>query len=98
MAADFIPIDRTDSTAVFSNKLVALAPELRRVIDKLEEIQQMGYRMFVADPADFTMFESLFGIPTGQGQTVFNRVNGALLAIKGEAQNANAIELINTIG
>jgi hypothetical protein len=98
MAADFIPIDRTDSTAVFSNKLVALAPELRRVIDKLEEIQQMGYRMFVADPADFTMFETNFGIPTGQGQTVFNLVNGTILALNGTAQNGNAIELINRVG
>jgi hypothetical protein len=96
--SDFIKIDRTDSAAVFSNKLVAIGPELRRVMDKLEEIQQMGYHMFVADPPDFTMFEDNFGIPTGQGQTVFNLVNGTLLALRGEAQNANALDLINRVG
>lgn len=98
MAADFIPIDRTVSTAVFSSKLVTLPQDLRRVIDKLEEVQQMGYRMFVEDPPDFTVFETLFGIPTGQGQTVFNLVNGTLLALNGEAQNANATEFINRVG
>lgn len=98
MAADFIPINRTVSTAVFSSKLVTLPQDLRRVIDKLEEVQQMGYRMFNTGPDDFTEFEELFGIPTGEGQTVFNLVNGTLLALNGTAQNANAIELINRVG
>ncbi len=96
--SDFIKIDRTTSTAVFSNKLVAIGPELRRVMDKLEEIQQMGYHMFSGDPPVFTVFESNFGVPPDSGQTVFNLVNGTLLALRGEAQNSNAIDLINRVG
>lgn len=93
---DFIKIDRTNSTAVFSSEMVTLPQDLRRVMDKLEKIQQMGYRMF--DDPDFTMFETNFGIPTGQGQTVFNLINGTILALTGAAQNANAVELVNRVG
>ena len=93
---DFIKIDRTTSTAVFSSEMVSLPQNLRRVMDQLEKIQQMGYRMF--DDPDFTMFEANFGIPTGQGQTVFNLINGSILALTGAAQNANAVELVNRVG
>jgi hypothetical protein len=97
--SDFIKIDRTNSAAVFASKLVALPGELRRVMDKLEEIQQMGYHMFTAgSPPDFTVFETNFGIPTGQGNAVFDLVNGTLLALNGTAQNANALDLVNRVG
>lgn len=93
---DFIKIDRTNSTAVFASEMVSLPQNLQRVINQLERIQQMGYRMF--DDPDFSMFETNFGIPTGQGQTVFNLINGTLLALNGTAQNANAIELVTRVG
>lgn len=97
--SDFIKIDRTTSTAVFSNELVSLPQNLRRVMDQLQKIQEMGYHMFDAgSPPDFTVFETNFGVPTGQGNTVFDLVNGTLLALNGDAQNANATELINRVG
>lgn len=96
MAADFIKLNRTASTAPFVNELVSIPEDLRRLMDKLEKVKDKGFRMF--DGADFGVFETLYGIPTGSGQTVFDRVNGTLLALKGEATNANAIELMSAVG
>lgn len=95
--SQFIEVDRTVSTAVFAPKLISLPKDLRNVLDRLTEIQEMGYQM-IGDPPDFTVFETLFGLSTGQGVTVFNLVNGILLASNGEAQNANATEFIARVG
>lgn len=96
MAADFIKLNRTASTAPFVNELVSIPTDLRRLMDKLEQVREKGFRMF--DGSDFNVFETLYGIPPGSGQAVFDRVNGTLLALKGEAQNANALELMNAVG
>lgn len=96
MADDFIKINRGNAAAVFAQDLVQLPQQLRSVIDKLEKIQQTGYRMF--NGSDFTMFEENYGIPTGSGQTVFDLVNGTLSALSGTDQNANAEEFINRVG
>lgn len=96
MAADFIPIIRNDSQAIFFQDLVSLPQQVRALVDKLESVQQRGFRMF--EGSDFTVFETKFGIPTGQGQTAFDLVNGTLQAMTGQAQNANAVELMNRVG
>lgn len=104
MAADFITLNRTSSTAPFVNELVSIPNDVRRLIDRLEQVREKGFRMFVPagennnPPADFSVFETKYGIPTGQGQTVFDLVNGTLIALKGEAANANALELMNRVG
>lgn len=99
MAADFITIERTDSNAIFAHLLQQAGPLVRQLENLLSEIQEKGYRMFESGPpADFTVFEQKFGIPEGQGQTVFDLVNGTLMALQGTAQNANAQELKNRVG
>lgn len=96
MAADFIKIDRLNTAAPFANELISVVSQLRQAQETLLQIQAKGFRMF-ADP-DFSVFETLYGIPTGKGQTIFNLVNGSVMALAGTAQNANAQELINRVG
>lgn len=104
MAADFITLNRTASTAPFVNELVSIPADVRRLIDKLEQVREKGFRMFVPagenndPPADFAVFEAKYGIPAGSGQTVFDLVNGTLMALKGESMNGNATELMNRVG
>lgn len=98
MANDFIKLNRASAPAVFVNDLVNLPRELRAWVDKAEKIRDMGYRMFVADPVDFSAFETNYGIPTGSGQAVFDLINGTLGALAGTMQNANAEELMNRVG
>jgi hypothetical protein len=100
MAADFIKIDRNDNAAPFAGEIISAVAQLRTAQDTLLKIQAKGFRMFdtVPDPDDFSVFETNYGIPTGSGQTVFNLVNGTVIALAGTGQNANAQELINRVG
>lgn len=99
MAADFIPLIRGNSANIFVNDLIGLPQQLRAVVDKLEKVRDTGFRMFeTGPPADFSEFETFYGIPTGQGQTVFDLVNGTLNALGGTAQNANSEEFMNRVG
>lgn len=96
MAADFILIDRFDNTNPFASELITVAAQLRAAQETLLKIQAKGFRMFSG--SDFSTFETNYGIPTGQGQTVFDLINGTVMALAGTAQNANAQELINRVG
>lgn len=96
MAADFILIDRFDNTNPFASELITVAAQLRAAQETLLKIQAKGFRMFEGN--DFSVFEQHYGIPTGQGNTVFDLVNGTVMALAGTAQNANAQELINRVG
>ena len=95
---DFIAVIRTDSAAVNSGKILTAVAQVRAALSTLQEIVDVGYHNFTTNPDDFTAFEKLFGIPTGHGQEVFTLINGTRGALKGEFQNANAVDLINRIG
>lgn len=47
---------------------------------------------------DFSVLETLWGVPAGSGQTVFNLVNGSRGVMNGEFQNNNVIELTERVG
>lgn len=100
MAADYIKIDRSNTLAPFAQEIILAVAQLRQAQETLLKIQAKGFRMFdtTPDPDDFSVFETNYGIPIGNGQTVFNLVNGTVLALNGTAQNANAQELINRVG
>lgn len=100
MAADFIEINRSNNLAIFANEIITAVAQVRAAQDTLLKIQAKGFRMFDAtpNPDDFSVFETKYGIPTGFGQIVFDLINGTVLALKGDAQNGNAQELINRVG
>lgn len=50
------------------------------------------------DGADVTQLETLFGLPTGSGQTVLDLVNGSVGAMEGDFQNNNCKQLTEKVG
>jgi hypothetical protein len=75
MAATRITLTQTEQA---QNLAVALR-QIREARDRL------GYAVEVANacidtattPANYTMLEEVFGVPAGQGQTVYNLIAGA---------------------
>lgn len=100
MAADRITIDRSSpNTATEATEFVQLIRDLRSVYERLERTTaKMNHCFDAGPPADFTKLETLWGVPAGSGQTVFNLTNGSRGVMNGEFQNNNVIELTERVG
>lgn len=97
--SDFIKIDRTNSAATHAPVILTAVAQARALKETLDKAIDIGYHNFDAGPpADFTDFETLFGVPTGEGQAVFDILNGARNAMLGTQQTDSAITLMNQIG
>lgn len=96
MALDFIVVDSTTTTAKFAHDLITLTRQLRETVDRLDFVKAVMDHSNTG--SNFTQIETLFGLPSGQGQTVYDLVNGTRMAIAGTAQNANALSLIDRVG
>lgn len=96
MARDFIKIDTTTVTATQAAELKAFVAALRDAYQRGKKIVAvMGHNN---DGTVFTDIESLFGLPTGKGQTVFNLLNGTIGSMEGTFQVADAKNLTETLG
>lgn len=97
MVLDFIKISNADlATAPFSNDLINL---VRAAQTFSQQLNQVKARMdHLGDGTTWTTVETKHGIPSGQGQTVYDRINGTLGALNGTMTNSNFVELINRIG
>lgn len=96
MAADFIKINTTVSTQTYAATLKGVVADTRRLIDNLELLK--GVMEHNIDSADYSAVETVFGLPTGNGDEVYNLVSGTLAGIKGTAQAADALTLIDRVG
>lgn len=96
MARDFIKIDVNATGAIHSVKLKNFVGTLRAAQDQGKLILDiMGH---ANDGTVFTDIETLFGLPTGQGQAVFNLVNGTLGSMAGTFQVSDAIAITSKVG
>lgn len=96
---DYIKINRTDANATQANLILGAVSQIRSLKNTLDAAIGIGYHNFDAGPpADFTNFETLFGVPTGKGQAVFDLLNGTRGALEGTMQNGNAITLMEMVG
>lgn len=96
MAIDFIKVDQTIATAKFASHLVECVRTFRSAVDKLDHVKDIMEHS--NDGADFTGIEELFGLALGEGQTVYDLINGTYLAVTGAAQNSNTMSLISRVG
>lgn len=64
MAADYIAITKT-SRPQLGNQLIRAANLTRELRDLIDALNDIGQHQF--DGGDFTVFETQFGIPAGQG-------------------------------
>lgn len=96
MAIDYIKIDATQTAAT-------QAPLLKSYIATLRQAYNLGQQAIAImghnnDGVTFTALETLFGLPTGKGQTVFNFVNGSFGTMNGTFQTADVKNLTETVG
>lgn len=88
MARDFIKIDITQSAATQAGLLKNYVTQLRNSYELGKRcIAIMGHNN---DGTVFSDIETLFGLPAGKGQTVFNLVNGSVGSMEGTFQVADA--------
>ncbi len=52
----------------------------------------------LAGGSNFTAIETMFGLPTGSGQTVFNMVNGSSGAMNGTMTNSQCVNVAEQMG
>ncbi len=96
MARDFIKVDPTQSAATQAPLLLQYKNTLREAYDLGVKVQAIMTHN--NDGTVFTDIETLFGLPTGKGQTVFNLVNGSIGSMQGTFQVADAKNLTETLG
>lgn len=96
MARDFIKVDRTQAAATQAGLLLSYVAALRQAYDLgVKMLAVMGHNN---DGTVFTDIETLFGLPTGKGQTVFNLINGSVGSMSGTFQVADSKTLTETLG
>lgn len=96
MARDFIRINSSDVNATKAGKLLQYVNELRRALETGEHI--LGIMNHNNDGQEWADIEALFGIPEGQGQVVYNLMNGSVGSLKGLFQTADGKNLTETVG
>jgi hypothetical protein len=92
MAIITIKVDASQpNTATQANMLKQYVASMRTTFDLGTRI--IGTMSNMNDGTIFTQIETYFGLPTGQGQTVFNLVNGSIGAMNGTFQNPNCKQI-----
>ena len=89
MAQDFITVDKTKNMGA---DLLNAKETLRNVTDRLQWLKDtMDHNI---DASDYTDVEALFGIPVGDGQTVYNVVATAV----SQLGHADVLALFSRVG
>ena len=94
MARDFIKINTNGAPQAVLLKGYVQA--LRSAIEQGERVRAIMNHNH--DNVDFSDIESLFGLPAGSGQTVFDLVNGSVGSMAGTFQTADATTITEKLG
>lgn len=95
MARDFIKIDPVNSSPQ--------AQLLRSYVANLRNAYDQGTRILAImghlnDGVDFSDIETVFGLPVGKGQVVFNLINGSVGSMNGSFQVSDAKNITEEVG
>lgn len=93
---DFIKIDVNAPGAIHAVKLKNFIGALRSAQDQGALV--LDIMNHANDGTVFTDVEALFGLPTGQGQTVYNLVNGSLGSMEGQFKVDDATVITSKVG
>jgi len=96
MARDFIKIDTTTTTATQAQLLKSYVSTLRQAYELGTRVKSI--MIHNNDNSNFSDIEALFGLPVGQGQVVFDLVNGSLGSMEGLFQVDDAKEITERLG
>lgn len=96
MARDFIKVDQSVSTATHANLILRYTRTLREAYELGKQVKAiMDHNQ---DGTVFTDIETLFGLPAGKGQIVYDLINGSVGSMEGVFQVADARNLTETLG
>jgi hypothetical protein len=92
-----MPIDIIHpATGAYASAELRNAAEL--LLGAINQIQKtFNIASHLNNGVDFIALESAFGLQAGQGQIVFDLLNGTLGALNGTMQNSNAIALTSRV-
>ncbi len=93
MAVDYL---KGNANATFGGKLINARASLNTTMNLLAEIK--ATMVHNNNGSDWTTIESLFGLPSGKGQTVYDLVNGMVGSWNGTFQNNNTATVRDLIG
>ena len=96
MARDFIKIDTSTTTATQAGLLKSYVAQLRTAYELGTRVKAIMTHS--NDGTVFTDIETLFGLPAGKGQTVFNLVNGSVGSMEGTFQVSDAKTITEQMG
>ncbi len=92
MPIDFIKVDPGLSTQKYAGDLISAIGSLRSAWNSIKRIKEIMDHN--TDGADFAPVATLFGLPTGNGDEVYNLVAGALASL----DDADPQALISRVG
>ena len=95
-ANDYIKIDTTTTTATEAQILKSAIKQLQAASEQLTAV--LNKMNHTSNGTVWTSMEGLYGLPAGQGQAVYDLVNGSIGAFNGTMQNNNAKTLIERVG
>lgn len=98
MPLNYIQITKNDSAAYLAQELLGAVNAVRNAAEKLAKVESIATQMVDVPGANYTEFETRFGVPTGKGATVFDFIKNAQKALKGTLQSDDAIKLIERVG
>jgi hypothetical protein len=96
MVIDFIQIDMSTTTATQAALLKSYITTLRQAYELGTRVK--GVMEHNHDGTNFAGIETLFGLPNGKGNIVFDLVNGSIGSMEGNFQVDDAKEITERVG
>jgi hypothetical protein len=95
MAIDVIKIDASITTATQARALLNLVTAMRVAYDQVQQVLRVMSHL--NDGSNFAQIEAQYGLAAGQGQVLFNLVNGTKGSMEGVFQVADAKTLTERV-
>lgn len=96
MAIDFIPITVSGNLQSQAQQLKNLTLQVTQVYTTITALRNVMTHL--NDGVDFSRLEAQFGLSAGDGQRVFDLLNGAVGAMDGNMQNKNIKSITELLG
>ena len=96
MPRDFIDVDTSVTTARYAGEILQLRNAVRDVLERASKLK--GIMDHNQAAGDHTDIERLFGLSVGEGVLVYGYVTGMLQALRGNAQNNDAVTFSERVG
>lgn len=93
MAKDHVMIDVT-APGGYGQELREYARRMQATKETGEKLENLMDHMHIASPADYTMIETRFGLPSGAGKPVFD----AIVAANNAMDNVSIVAIIEQLG